>query len=67
MTIAGSKTQLLVLSHWNQDAKNASTRVAGTDVPGSPHLKLLGVGIRPTAPLQPALRGAPEESQAPDR
>ena len=43
MSIAGPKTQLLVLSQWAQDAKNASIRVAGTEVPGSPHLKLLGV------------------------
>ena len=43
MSIAGSKIQLLVLSQWSQDAKNASIRVAGTEVPGTPHLKLLGV------------------------
>ena len=42
MSIAGSKTQLLVLSQWSQDAKNVSIRVAGTEVPETSHLKLLG-------------------------
>ena len=43
MSIAGSQTQLLFLSQWSQDAKNARIRVAGTEVPGTSHLKLLGV------------------------
>ena len=43
MTIAGQKTQALVLSQWARDAKDFAIKVAGTPVQGSQHLKLLGV------------------------
>ena len=41
MSISGPKTQLLILSQWASDAKDASIRVGGVEVRGSPHLKLL--------------------------
>ena len=43
MTIAGEKTQALVLSQWARDATDFNIRVAGTPVRGSSHLRLLGV------------------------
>ena len=43
MTIAGEKTQALVLSHWSPDARNFHIKVSGTTVEGCQHLKLLGV------------------------
>ena len=45
MTIAGHKTQLLVLSQWNRDAKNATIKVAGASVGASAQVKLLGVTL----------------------
>ena len=45
MNIAGSKTQILVLSQWSRDAKNVSLKMAGSDVAASPHVKLLGVTL----------------------
>jgi len=43
MKTAGEKTQALVLSQRYQDARDFSIKVAGVEVAGQPHLKLLGV------------------------
>ena len=43
MRIAGAKTQVLALSQWSKDAAGLSIKVAGTPVPGTDQLKLLGV------------------------
>ena len=43
--IAGQKTQLLVLSQWSRDAKDAEIKVAGVPVVAAPQAKLLGVTL----------------------
>ena len=43
MRLAGSKTQVLVLSQKHQDARDCTIKVDGTPVAGTRHLRLLGV------------------------
>ena len=43
MRLAGSKTQVLVLSQKHQDARDFTIKVDGTPVAGTRHLRLLGV------------------------
>ncbi|KAF0302217.1 putative RNA-directed DNA polymerase from transposon BS [Amphibalanus amphitrite] len=45
MTVAGQKTQALVLSQWPRDAANCSVKVAGETVTAGDQLKLLGVTL----------------------
>ena len=45
MTVAGEKTQVLVLSQWSRDATDCTLRVAGKAVVAGDHLKLLGVTL----------------------
>ncbi|KAF0307979.1 putative RNA-directed DNA polymerase from transposon BS [Amphibalanus amphitrite] len=45
MTVAGQKTQALVLSQWPRDAANCSVKVAGETVIAGDQLKLLGVTL----------------------
>ena len=45
MTVAGQKTQALVLSQWARDAVNCTVKVAGETVVAGDQLKLLGVTL----------------------
>ena len=45
MTVAGEKTQALVLSQWARDATDCTLRVAGKVVTAGSELKLLGVTL----------------------
>ena len=45
MTVAGQKTQALVLSQWSRDAVNCTVKVAGETVTAGDQLKLLGVTL----------------------
>ena len=43
MTIASQKTQIMVLSQWSRDAKDAVIKVSGVPVRATPSIKLLGI------------------------
>ena len=45
MTVAGEKTQMLVLSQWARDSSDCSIKVAGKTVAAAPTLKLLGITL----------------------